>query len=342
MKIEALAASHGDALLVRWADPSGRERVGLVDGGPAARYGLELQGHLAALAAETGAPQPTLEFVCVSHIDDDHIGGIERLFTTIRRYIRDDRALPATVKRLWFNSWDHLGVPEPVVGHATADPVAGASVKQGRDLREIARLLHLDGNAPFGTAILAGTGVDLDGLRVDVVAPLRAQLDALFAAWREKEPDLPAFTAAYRDRKVPNLSSIALLLRAGGRSALLTGDARGDHLLEGLDAGGFLTGGSMHVDVLKLPHHGSINNVAADLFEAVSADVYIVSADGVTHGLPDEECLELLVHSRQAGDEYTIVLTNTMPAIETFLSSRRQGRAFDVVVRDPAAHGVSV
>lgn len=342
MKIEALGAGHGDALVVRWQDAAGAVRLGLVDGGPAGRFEGELRSNLASLAAETGTSQPTFEFVCVSHIDDDHIGGIERLFTTMRRSLRDGRPMPATVKRLWFNSWDHLGLPEPVARGAVADPVAGASVKQGRDLREIARLLRLDGNAPVNTRILAGTGFDLDGLRVDVVAPLPAQLDALFAAWQTAEDDLPAFTAAYRDRKVPNLSSIALLLGAGGRTALLTGDARGDHVVEGLRAGGFLAGGTLYVDVLKLPHHGSINNVAPEFFETVTAGTYVVSADGVTHGLPNKECLEMLVRSRRASEDYIVVLTNPMPAIEAFLAGLQQGRAFRVVVRDAQARGVVV
>jgi beta-lactamase superfamily II metal-dependent hydrolase len=148
------------------------------------------------------------------------------------------------------------------------------------------------------------------------------------------------FAAAYNDRSIPNLSSIALLLQSGGRKALLTGDARGDHVVEGLNAGGFMPGGRLHVDVLKLPHHGSINNVAAEFFASVTADHYIVSADGVTHGLPDTECLDLLLQSRDPGDEFELLLTNHMPAIEHYLENARGRRPITVRVRPEGERGV--
>jgi beta-lactamase superfamily II metal-dependent hydrolase len=340
LEIEALGAAHGDALVVRWPDPAGRIRTGLVDGGPAAGFAGQLAPNLASLAHDQGAAAVTLEFVCVSHIDDDHIGGIERLFTTLRRQRRNDLPLTADVERLWFNSWQQLGASETTATAAEAEPLVGASVRQGRDLRDIARLLGLAGNQPVGGALTAGATFDLDGLSVTVVAPGPAQLDRLNTVWERAEKDLPAFTAAYTDRSIPNLSSIALLVGAGGRTALLTGDARGDHVLAGLAAGGLLAGGALHVDVLKLPHHGSINNVAPGFFDAITADRYIVSADGVTHGLPNTETLDMLLASRSATDEFEVLLTNPMPAIESYLATAATGRPIRIVPREAAARGV--
>jgi len=340
MEIEALGAAHGDAIVVRWRDDVGAMRLGLVDGGPANAYLAQLQPNLDSLAVEYGRQPVVLDFVCVSHIDDDHIGGIERLFTALRRQTAEGRPFAASVKRLWFNSWDRLGVPEETIRVAGAAPVVGASVRQGRDLRDIARLLKVDGNAPVQRPFLGGVAFDLDGLNVDVVAPGADELAKLLELWERTEHKPEVFTAAYKDRSIPNLSSIALLLRAGGRMALLTGDARGDNVLAGLRAAGFLPGGHLHVDVLKLPHHGSINNVDADFFEAISADRYIVSADGVTHGLPNIECLALLLASRPPNDEFEILLTNPMPAIEQYLADRRGSRPIKTVARTVESRGV--
>jgi hypothetical protein len=59
---------------------------------------------------------------------------------------------------------------------------------------------------------------------------------------------------------------------------ILTGDARGDKILEGLELVGLLEkGGNMHVDVLKVPHHGSDNNMAPIFFTRVTADHYVFS-----------------------------------------------------------------
>ena len=334
-------AAHGDALVVSWVGPTGAAHHGLIDGGPARHYSNLLRPALAAVAAEAGGEPLSLDFVCVSHIDDDHIGGIERLFTDLRRARRDQHAPAITIDRLWFNAWEQLGMSPAATASVAADPVVTASVRQGVDLRDAARFLRVDGNAPVGGALLAGAAFELDGLSVTVVAPGPAQLDKLMVVWERSEGDAAVITAGYRDRSIPNLSSIALVVESHGRRALLTGDARGDHLLEGLAATGLLVDGRLHVDVLKLPHHGSINNVAPAFFEAVTADRYIVSADGVTHGLPNTECLDLLLASRAMGDEFEMLLTNPMPAVEQHLAASIGRRPIAVRVRADGERGVA-
>lgn len=340
MRIEALAAAHGDALIVSWSDAAGAPHRGLVDGGPARHYGGLLRPALDSLAAEAGPGPLDLDFACVSHIDDDHIGGVERLFTDLRRLQRDGRPAPVRVKRLWFNGWDQLGMSPPADAAIATDPVVTASVRQGADLRDAARFLHVAGNAPVGGPLVAGTAFELDGLKLTVLAPGPPQLDRLLTVWRRTERDPSVITAGYRDRSIPNLSSIALLVESAGRRALLTGDARGDHLVTGLIEAGLLSGGHLHVDVLKLPHHGSINNVAAEFFEAVTADRYIVSADGVTHGLPDTDCLDLLLAARPKGDEFELLLTNAMPAVEAHLATAIGRRPVAVRVRRDGERGI--
>ena len=83
---------------------------------------------------------------------------------------------------------------------------------------------------------------------------------------------------------------------------LLTGDARGDKILEGPRARrrAQADGKSMHVDVLKVPHHGSSNNLETDFFERITADHYVFSGNG-EHGNPERETLEMLFKAR--GDE---------------------------------------
>ncbi len=142
--------------------------------------------------------------------------------------------------------------------------------------------------------------------------------------------------AAFVDRAVPNLSSIALHLRYRGRTALLTGDARGDHVLAGPEQAGLLApGGTLQVDLFKLPHHGSENNAAPVLFDRIRADHYVVSADGIRHAHPSKATLEWLVASRAANDRYTIHLTNPIPAAEAVLAQLGVGRAFKVEVGAP-------
>jgi beta-lactamase superfamily II metal-dependent hydrolase len=96
---------------------------------------------------------------------------------------------------------------------------------------------------------------------------------------------------------------------------LLTGDARGDHILESLeDSPRLLTKGKLPVDILKVPHHGSHRNAAVKFFEMIPARHYVISAEGDgKHPNPAQKTLEELFKARPKGP-YTIWMTNTPPA----------------------------
>jgi hypothetical protein len=122
------------------------------------------------------------------------------------------------------------------------------------------------------------------------------------------------------------------LAEVGKKRMLLTGDARGDFVLEGLAAAGLLKTAPFEVDVFKLPHHGSIRNTDRKLFANIRAKHYVISADG-KHGNPDIETLELLIASR-GDDEYTIHLTNRVAKAARFLERARAKGNFEVVYRE--------
>lgn len=96
----------------------------------------------------------------------------------------------------------------------------------------------------------------------------------------------------------PNLASIMFLAEADGKSVLLTGDGHADDVLKGLQLQGRLDGdGRIHVDVLKVQHHGSEHNIHQDFCAAVGADHYIFCGDGA-HENPDLSVLQTVVDSR--------------------------------------------
>jgi hypothetical protein len=108
-----------------------------------------------------------------------------------------------------------------------------------------------------------------------------------------------------------------LLAEAEGKRMLLTGDARGDKVLEGLELAGFLGAdgtSTMHVDILKVPHHGSANNMETVFFRRVTADHYVFSGDG-EHGNPERETLEMLFEARGT-DPFTMHFTYPIDDID--------------------------
>jgi hypothetical protein len=200
-----------------------------------------------------------------------------------------------------------------------------ASIEQGSRLRGDAQTLSFELNPEFGGKLImaqaAGESLEIaPDLTFTVAGPMAKdlrQLQKKHDEWLRTKKNKPASSAlaAYVDRSVPNLSSLVVLAEADGRRMLLTGDARGDKILEGLELVGAVgRGGTLHVDLLKVPHHGSANNLERDFFERITADHYVFSGNG-EHGNPERESLEMLLGAR--GDAaYMIHLTYPVDEID--------------------------
>jgi beta-lactamase superfamily II metal-dependent hydrolase len=90
----------------------------------------------------------------------------------------------------------------------------------------------------------------------------------------------------------PNVASLTLLVDDGRHKILLTGDARSEELLSGLRQQGFITDDrGLHVDVLKVQHHGAAGNVTEEFCKLVTADHYIFCANG-SHSNPEKVVLD--------------------------------------------------
>lgn len=99
----------------------------------------------------------------------------------------------------------------------------------------------------------------------------------------------------------PNVASLMFLVQEGGKRVLLTGDSQQDIILKGLAETGLLKNDSVHVDVLKVQHHGSENNMSPDFARQVSADHYVFCGNG-EHGNPDHRVLDMVIDSRLSND----------------------------------------
>jgi len=195
----------------------------------------------------------------------------------------------------------------------------------------------------------AGVEVDLDPLRLTVIGPRQAELAELREEWDKKvqklakaKPAEAAEIAEYLDESVYNLSSIVCLADVGTgkkrKRMLLTGDARGDKILLGLEAAGELKSDPLEIDLLKVPHHGSSRNLEQEFFERVKAKHIVISANG-KYDNPDLETLEMIAAARP-DDDFTLYLTNSDlgdevgPRVEKFLEKKaKDGRDYEVVFR---------
>jgi hypothetical protein len=337
LTLEALQANDGDCLLLVH-EHEGHDPVRiLIDGGSRGIYTRVLRPRIDALR---GAGRLDLRMVMVSHIDADHITGVLDLFRDMERRRDNGEDAFCHVRTLWHNSFEmlHQGRIAPVESAVVSAAVGGApppgltpfaaavvtSVRQGADLRGAAQRLDVPLNEGAGDDLVRAPQSEVrrlpvaPGLTFTILGPTDAQLKKLDREWQKAKADHPGNPAAqaadYLNRTVPNLSSIVVLVEAahpgggGPVRLLLTGDAGGDHILTAIEQAGLGDGGRLHVDLLKVQHHGSNHSVTEDFFERVTADRYVISGNG-RHGNPHGDTLGWLSHAR-SGQPYEAYLTN--------------------------------
>lgn len=285
MIVQALNATCGDAAIVSAA--AGRTHVvGLIDGGPPATFDRSIRDALNRLSID--GKNGLLDFIVISHIDSDHIGGILKLlqrgYSFGAIYFNTPTAFPAIGTRTASTGpRAALEVTVQTVLRRSPPQTHPASVREGNMLvKALAHLRSIDLlNPPQNRRLLTGDTFDFGGaLGVTVIGPDVERLNDLFKTWTHVAPA----SSKALDDSVTNLSSLTLLIEHGTQTALFTGDALEDDVISGISA---TVRDLDHVGLMKVPHHGSNSatnptSLAAGngLIERVTADHYVVSADG--------------------------------------------------------------
>lgn len=366
--LDVRRARKGDCLILHYGTKK-EPGLGLIDGGPGNVYKPHLKPRLEEIRKARKLDTLPVDFLMVSHIDDDHINGVLELTKELLEAKESKQPLALKISGVWHNSFDDIigNNPAELTAAVTAqfgaaslsgdpdpddlkgiDPEAAkvlASVGQGFQLRDDIRGLKLRINPPFaGKLVLAkakARKIDMGkGLSFTVVGPMNPEVvklqkdhDEFLKKAAAKGKKTEAALAAFTDTSVPNLSSVVVYAEAGKKSMLLTGDARGDKILKGLELVGLLTAdgkSTMHVDVFKCPHHGSKRNNDPILFRRITADHYVFSGNG-EHGNPARETLEMLLGER--GDEdYTVHLTYPVDEIDVArkAEAKKHGQSWSV------------
>jgi beta-lactamase superfamily II metal-dependent hydrolase len=360
-KLHAVQAQFGDSLVLEYGTPT-KPRFILIDGGPPDTYKEALHPALQDIVVSK-----KLDLVILSHIDNDHIIGILDFMAALEEDLANQRPPHIAIAELWHNSFQasldadrtmtrRLQTLLSVAGGVkVAMPLAKDAlfgVKEGTRLRVLAKKLHIPVNKGFpDDLIVADTAQPkrLGKLILRIVGPNQAKLRALreeWLKWLEKAEERMEFDPsmmANADQSVPNLSSIILLAECDAKTILLTGDARGDHIESGLEQAGLLVNGKLHVDVLKVAHHGSDRNATARFFKNITAGTYVISANG-KYGNPDYDTLKWIIEASSSDRRpIEIVLTNETPVIKQIKKSHNPEKyGYRLIVRPKADHSIVI
>lgn len=372
MHLTMFQSGKGDCLLLSNAADTARI---LVDGGMPAAY----RDHVAPALGKLRQAKKKIDLVYVSHIDQDHIGGILRMLDDevgwrVHEYQKSNgnaaskapsAPRPPQIGAIWHNAFheqlkknagpieEALAAAAPVISGAELPEMQEAGLQQSElvtSIREAIRVSRRIGPNQLGIPLNPQANgkllmlrdgqqpVVIGGMKVTIIGPTAAHLKKLREDWddwlRKNKEALKTIRDTARkdedrlgtsefDRLLlarmlqaesfgnpesvtpPNLASLTLLVEQGGKSILLTGDARGDQIVDGLNATGRLSAGqTFTVDVLKVPHHGSENNVDRQFCDTVIATDYVFCGNG-EHENPDLRVVKLIAERRLAIDSGT-------------------------------------
>lgn len=302
--IEMLPAAQGDSLWIEYGPDADHLKRILIDTGTLPTYDV-IRERILALDEK----DRRFELLVITHVDSDHIEGAIPLL--------QDRIPGLEWGEVWFNGYEHVSQ------FVDADAMG---VLQGEYLSVLIKRAGIPWNRSFGEGPIVVLPdqklphANIGGMKLTVLSPTPERMRKLAAQWKDVldeeglETDAKTWAKlkeitkykpedamghinidklAEADAKVDttaaNGSTITLLAEYEGKSALLAGDAFASVLVSGLKhLNAERKTNRVELDVMKVPHHGSVRNMSKELLEQITCRRYLFSTSGATHGHPDQ------------------------------------------------------
>jgi beta-lactamase superfamily II metal-dependent hydrolase len=319
--IEMLPAFDGDCLWIEYGSQSSPRRI-LIDGGtgrtcPALKERIE----------QIKPPEfRRFELLIVTHVDSDHIAGVLELL--------QDPPEGLFIKEAWFNAY-------PQLAPGMLGPKEGEFLAVHFDHEEHRRAGYWNGffkgksagapeQGPLPTTALDG------GMQLTVLGPGPEALTKLRREWNkviseyftpgdlEEATDSLKKDKRYRpgylgdlgvkaladsefkeDASAANGSSVIVLAEYEKHRCLFAADTFPSTVASALARLPDYNGRRLNLSLVKVPHHGSMNNNSNELYKMLDSPRYLISTNGDRHGHPHAEGVaRILANKRGHADLY--------------------------------------
>ncbi|MEM6717673.1 MAG: MBL fold metallo-hydrolase [Bacteroidota bacterium] len=312
ISVKFLEAYNGDSILISFQGDDGKTKNILIDGGTRHTYVKKRRsGDLKREVELIQKKNEKIDLLVLTHIDDDHIGGILELF-------KDQKLDKTIIKNLWFNSGRLIAeYLDSSINDQDRNISIGiyntleTSFQQAIDLETLLQNLNC-----WDRTIKKRIVVEpIDNCKLTIISPSKRTLKKLHNNWKTKKPESlknsPSQTDYHiplinlmseedtykKDSSIPNGSSISFILEYKNRKLLFLGDAHPNVIVESLQELGYTKNKKLRLDLLKVSHHGSKKNTSKKLLELIDCDVFVISTNALKHGLPDKLTLARIIKS---------------------------------------------
>lgn len=272
-KIRLLEAKTGDSFIVECGN-----RAFLIDGGTRV-VANDIKRYLG------GDKTCQLEAIFVTHVDNDHVGGIVKLFTNFKKFV------PITVP-VYMN--------HPCLVHANTNQEALVTYQDGDTLKSLLEVNNYSLKEAKSNQI-----INFDDVVFNILTPNQVLLDCLYKSWDKKIdeglvssdiieidfsviPDEPKNTLG---NDIINASSMSFIMSYKSKSILFLSDSLPEVMDEVIVT-------KRKFDVVKVSHHGSKHNTSLKLLEKIDCNNFIISTNGPrNYKHPHPETIIRLIHS---------------------------------------------
>lgn len=299
ININFFEADYGDSLLILFNDET-RTNL-LIDGGTKRAFRANI---VKVLEEQYNISKEN--YILLTHIDQDHIGGIQILF---ERYpdIADN------VKGIFFNDSNSLKMfipnenksPSIVVNDTNC---GDTSYLQGKKLEELLKTK----NIKLFSNITSEKSMKMNNIKLTFLSPSKKTMKK-YNSWLEEQEE--AYTSKpndygksidelinvpfEEDTSVTNASSISVLIEYNGISMLFLGDSFPSDVVMSLKKLGYSEENKLKLDLVKIAHHGSKNNTSMELLNLIKSDKFLISTNGSFYGHPHKETLAKIISTQE-------------------------------------------
>lgn len=316
--VKYIPMQYYDAILIQIASEDGSKHNIIVDGGNIKQCKYCYTDRIKEILAKIFGRGESIDLWVVTHIDDDHIGGLYH-------FINDKdffKTYCGRLKEVWMNYGGK--------GDYEAQRTETIGYHGGKELRGLLKENHVC----VKQGLLAGYTATFSDAKITVVAPSESTMKRYIEWWNNKEFKDVAQTADglikggewdydkkfkdfnlaqyEEDNEVKNNSSIVFVLSYHGSNLLFSADSCSSILSNGLKNAKMLKDGKFKFDLMHIPHHGSSRNSSFAFLKDLICPQYVITGNGANrYHLPDKETIARLIAANPMGCELHFTQMNS-------------------------------